>query len=399
MPEYKYVKINDRYYCLQQNPVVLAWMLFLKKSSLDLVFRAYPRKISNKIFVWGQRKRRAFRRNLSVYIDLIRYKYIRKISKSAITLPIYGQVCKKAHRGYKIFDFRRGVVTKVFDRDIAKNSILEEIEKLKMVSRIDFAPSLKRWNIEEQWYEEDYIEGYLDVDHSYIPADDSVTVAEKFRYIINPCLENLILFQPPMTVNLTEYVNDIIKNFEGSRLFRQDLGKIDNKEIREIRKFFSSTIEQLNVGQNCPIYLVFTHGDFCSANILNTKHNIKILDWENATYRSALFDFYSYFFYRPYRRKISVDELVPEINETLPFLISKMSLKAPDISKSLVSLEKVYRLLYYIEAVCLDVKREMTDTNLDIMESIRISIDVFKNYEEVLSRKNRGAQKYVCSMS
>jgi hypothetical protein len=196
-----------------------------------------------------------------------------------------------------------------------------------------------------------------------------------------------------------KYVNDITEFLEGSRLFGQGFREIDVEDINNIKTFFSSAIEQLNAERNCTMYLVFTHGDFCSANILNTRNNIKILDWENATYRSALFDFYSYFFYRPYRGKISVGMLVPEINEALPFLISKLSLKAPDISKSLVSLEKVYRLLYYIEAVCLDVKREMTDTNLDIMESIRIYIDVFKNYEEVLSRKNRGAQKYVCSMS
>src|SRR4030042_4036634 len=134
MPEYKYVKLNDLYFCLQQNPVVLAWILFLKKSSLDLVFGAYPCKITKKIFVWVKRKRLAFRRNLSVYIALIRYKYLKEIAKSALTLPIYGQVCKTGHQGYKIFDFRKGVVAKVFERDIDKNIILNEIDKLKIVS-------------------------------------------------------------------------------------------------------------------------------------------------------------------------------------------------------------------------------------------------------------------------
>lgn len=387
MAEYRYVKINDRYYCLQQNPVVLAWIVFLKKSSLDLVYRPFPRKILHKILFLLQHKWRSFKHNCLIYLAFIRYKYLQKISKSAITLPMYGQICKAAHQGHKIFDFRRKVVAKVFDHAVDKGSFLKEIERLEIVSEMDFAPSLRRWNIEEQWYEEDYIEGYLDVDHLYKPADDSPTAIKKFRQMIAPYIEKLILFQPPMTVNLNEYINDITKKLEGCRLFRQELEKIHNKKIQEIKNFFSSTIEQLNVGPNYPVYLVFTHGDFCSANILNTKNNIKILDWENATYRSALFDFYSYFFYRPYRGKISVSMLVPEINEALPFLISKLSLKAPDISKSLLSLEKVYRLLYYIEAVCLDVKREMTDTNLDIMESIRIYIDVFKNYEEVLAQK------------
>jgi hypothetical protein len=53
------------------------------------------------------------------------------------------------HQGYKIFDFRKGIVAKVFDRDVNKNSVLKEIERLKIVSQIDFAPSLRRWDIEE----------------------------------------------------------------------------------------------------------------------------------------------------------------------------------------------------------------------------------------------------------
>ena len=367
MPEYKYVIINDRYYCLQQNPVVLAWILFLKKSTLDLVYRPYPHKIVHKIPFLLQRKWRAFRHNFFVYLALIRYKYFQNKTKSALTLPIYGQICKAAHRGYKIFDFRRRVVIKVFDRNVDKNTVLKEIDRLKIVSSMDFAPSLRRWNIEELWYEEDYIEGYLDVDHSYKPADDSVTVGEKFRHIITPCIETLILLQAPVTVHLTEYVHDITEKLEGYRLFRQESEIIDNKGIREIKHFLSSTIEQLNTGRNCPVSLVFTHGDFCSANILNTKNNIKILDWEHATYRSALFDFYSYFFYRPYRNRISVHDLVLEINKALPFFISKLSLKSREISESISSQGNIYRLLYYIERVCMLLERAMTDTNLDVL--------------------------------
>jgi len=387
MPEYKYVKINDRYYCLQQNPVILAWILFLKKSTLDLVYRPYPRKIAHKILFLLQRKWRAFRHNFFVYLALIRYKYFQKISKSALTLPVYGQICKAAHQGYKIFDFSRNVVIKVFDRNVDKNSVLKEIDRLKIVSQMDFAPSLRRWNIEELWYEEDYIKGHLDVDHSYKPADDSVTVANKFHHIITPCIEKLISLQSPVTVNVTEYTNDLTEMFEGSRLFRQEFGENYKEEILEIKKFFHSTTEQLNAGRNYPVYLVFTHGDFCSANILNTKDSIKILDWEHAAYRSALFDFYSYFFYRPYRNRISVHDLVLEINKALPSFISNLSLKSPEIAESITSLGEVYRLLYYLERIYMLVERAMTDTNLDEMESIRIYIDVFKKYEELLEQE------------
>jgi hypothetical protein len=387
MPKYQYVEINDRYYCLQQNPVVLAWILFLKKSTLDLVYRPYPRKIAQKIPFLLQCKWRTFKHNFSVYLALMRYKYFRKIPKSALTLPIYGEICKAAHQGYKIFNFRRRVVVKVFDRNVDKNSVLKEIDSLKIVSQMDFAPSLRRWDIDEQWYEEDYIEGYLDVDHTYKPADDSVSAVDKFRNLITPCIETLILLQAPVTVNLTEYVRDITEKLEGSRLFRQEFEKHDKNVIREIKMFFRSIIEKLNAAQNNPVYLVFTHGDFCSANIINTKDNIKILDWEHATYRSALFDFYSYFFYRPYRNRISVHDLVLEINKALPFFISQLSLKSREISESISSLGNIYRLLYYIERICMLLERAMTDTNLDVLGKLTIYIDVFKKYEEVLAQE------------
>ena len=38
------------------------------------------------------------------------------------------------------------------------------------------------------------------------------------------------------------------------------------------------------------------------------------------------------------------------------------------------------------------VEREMTDTNLNIMETITKYIDVFSSYEEILVREYRGAQ-------
>ena len=48
--------------------------------------------------------------------------------------------------------------------------------------------------------------------------------------------------------------------------------------------------------ENRPVFLVLTHGDFCPANMVNTPHGIKIIDWEGVGNRSVLFDVYSYFF-------------------------------------------------------------------------------------------------------
>ncbi len=142
-------------------------------------------------------------------------------------------------------------------------------------------------------------------------------------------------------------------------------------------------VGRLRIEGNCQVYIVFTHGDFCPANMLSTRKGIRIIDWEGSTYRSSLFDFYSYFFYRPVARKIPVNTIVSEINEALPFFISSLAKRAPDISNSLLSLEKTYRRLYYIERICMLVERETTDSNLDVMDYILRYIEVFNQYEEI----------------
>ena len=327
------------------------------------------------IYWWYRYNSNAFRTNFRILIGFIYYKLQLRNIEPDLELPFYGQLCMFVNRGYKIFDIRRGIVIKIFNLDIDSATIMNEIERMKNVSQIDFAPSIRRWNIEERWYEEDYISGSLE---SGKPPDSKNLLKIFYKYIV-PCNITLILYRKPMTRNSVDYVNEIIEILDASRLSRQGL---DSKNIRKISNFTHSIVEHLQGYENCPCYLVFTHGDFCPENMLNTKHGLRIFDWESSEYRSALFDFYSYFFYRPVQHNLPVDKLVSEINEALPFFISKLDLKVPDIAKSLLSFEKVYRWLYYIERVSMLVKREKTDKNLDIMKYILRYIDVFNCYEE-----------------
>ena len=117
--------------------------------------------------------------------------------------------------------------------------------------------------------------------------------------------------------------------------------------------------------------------------MLNTRQGIKIIDWEGAGCRSALFDFYSYFFYRPVCRNVPVETVALEIKEALPKFLSRLAEQDPDISNSLMHLEDSYRWIYYIEQICQEVEREMTDTNLDILDFILRYINAFILFEEI----------------
>lgn len=380
MPKYQYAKSDGLYYCLRQNPIVLAWVLFFTGRSLDTVFNPYRPIIRHK-FLRRYRNRYQFYKTRSrKLIALLLYKYRLQRPESSILLPVYGHVCKPAHRGYKIFDFRRKRVIKIFDDNVDRHNVESEIDKLHSILQISFAPSIRRWNIEECWYEEDYISGFPDVDRSYKPLLDSFAIKERFRKDIALCIETIMLFQKPRKKKLCTYTDEISKTLKASRLYDQES---KSTETYKIKSFVDSTLEKLNAVPDCFVYLLFTHGDFCSANILNTHDKIRVIDWEHATYRSGLFDFYSYFFYRPYRDKISTAEMDSEINEAFSFLLSKLTVKAPDIADSLISFERVYRWLYYIERISMLVEREQTDTNLNIMERMVTYYSVFNQYEQI----------------
>ncbi len=383
--KFEYIKLEKnggRYFCLQQKLPVLAWMLFFKKDTLLPICRSESKRLSLRLLIGSFRgKYRLLRKNLIFLIIFARYKYQLRRIDSVLHLPFYGQICVPVHKGYKIFDIRRGVVVKVFDSDVATSAINKEIEQLKKISKIDFAPSLKSWNIEERWFEESFYSGSLDSSHNPM---DSETVLTKFCQKLVPYIHTLMLFQPPRSIKALEHVEKTLEILEVSRSSRKE-PKFE--EFKKIENFLESIVDRLRTEGNCSVFLTMTHGDFCPANMLNTRCGMKVIDWEGVEDRSVLFDLYSYFFYRPVSRKVPVAIVASEINDALPFFLSSVSKKAPEIFDSLSKLGRVYRLVYYVEHISKEVEREMTDKNLNMMESILGYIDVFNSYEDILEVK------------
>jgi len=384
---YQYVKIpgeGNRYFCIQQNPFVLAWLLFFKKNTL------LPMTIGDGAGKWSLNYIKSeichyysfSRTNINKLIRFMKYKFHLQSLDPLVELPCYGQICVLVNKGHKIFDLRRRVAIKVYRDDIDMPDITHEMERLQKGSLFDFGPSIRRKNIRERWYEEDYIDGVRD--YSAKPRNSS-DLLKKFHEEIVPCLERLILHQSPVTKNTGDYVDEIKSIMASGNLMREGL---DTHKIEKITAFIDSITEQLHSAGNVPVYLVLTHGDFCPANMLNTRHGLRVIDWESATLRSALFDFYSYFFYRSVHQKLPVGQLSSEIEVALPYLTGKLNTTAPDISRSLKSFEKVYRWLYYIERVHMLIERERYDTKHNIIDVILRFIEVFNTYEGISSDHN-----------
>ncbi len=383
--KYRYIKISGepkRYFCIQQSLFTLIWLLFLKKNTLaHAAFGSGVRKWSLSNLQCGIWNKYCFvRLNLSKVKSFLLYKYHLRKMEMFIEFPFYGQTCVLVNKGNKIFDFRRGIAIKIYRNNIDIASIRVELERLKIGNLFGFAPSIKRWNINERWYEEDYICGSLD--YSRKPWDSSA-MQIKFDQDIIPCLESLVLHRTPIQKILAEYLRELEDSLVGANLRREVLAVNKSEKILD---FVKSMVKRVQSEGELPIFQVLTHGDFCPANILNTMHGVKILDWESAENRSVLFDFYSYFFFRAAHQGLPVHELALEIGQALPAFISRLFLKMPALCKNIRLFEKTYRHLYYIERVCMLVDRERTDTKLDIMKIMIGYIDVFNQYEEIMLR-------------
>ena len=129
--KFKYIKMRSSgwgFFCVQQPPLVFAWLLYCKQAALASILSPW---VKNPVPCWSlgscRDRCRLFLSNLKTFIVFLRCRCDLKVMDSAVELPLYGQLCIPVHKGYKIFDFRRGIVAKVFDSDVNVSSIFLEI--------------------------------------------------------------------------------------------------------------------------------------------------------------------------------------------------------------------------------------------------------------------------------
>lgn len=356
--QYHYIKIGRAYYCLQQNPVFLAWLLYFRNESLRL-----------RSLKLGRREA------IRVVRTLVRHQLYLRSGEPVVELPVYGNLCLPVHRGYRVFDFRRQTVIRTFAPKADTAVIEREIGAVRDASPLDFAPTIRRWNVQERWYEEDFAIGYR---ARLIPESDPGAVMRIYRRDVSPCIERMILLQDPLSVSVSKYVDDIVAELKDGRLSRPEL---DARKANTTRDFVDSVVKQLRFEDDVRVDLVFSHGDFSLRNILTTKEGIMVIDWESAGRRSVLFDLYNYFFTESYYKRITTD-LTLEISEAVSSLQSRLALQAPDIAGTLLPLARTYCRLYYIERVLMLLERELDNKLLNV---ILRSIEVFNRYEAVMA--------------
>lgn len=379
---FSYVPIPSgtrRHFCLQQNILRLAWVIFHKETS----FAPHDRSDScpSVLMNIGRRIRRfagLLRSNVKILREFWRLKRRGLKENRLVELPCFGQLCLPVHQGFKVFDFFKKVVTKVFDQDVPHAIVRHEINVLKDVSDLGFATSIRRWNVDERWYEEEYMPGVLD--SSYIPLDTKTLIDQFSRKQVH-LLTGLIRCRPQKWQQVREYVLEIKDLLPLGDW--PDVGK-EAQNVQSITSFLDATIMQLQPEGDRIMVLAFSHGDFVPANMLTAKDGVKLIDWEGAGYRSALYDFYSYFFYRSVSRDIPVRILLNEVQRALPLFLSELVQTKWDVARSVSDMASVYRRTFYVEMIVRLVNRALSDRNLPIFHYLNRYLRIFMCYEEML---------------
>ena len=320
MRKYRYINIDRKFYCQQQSLVKLTGLLlFGRKSCPDFV----NWKLLLRLFLNRMRIRRY---------------------PAELELSVFGSWCLRVRCGYKVMDPYTGVATKLFNDDVDDAQIRKEIEQHRYIGQYDFAPSIKSWNAEERWYQEDYLSGKSSY---YFSPESSREFMRIYYEDVAPCLVELMDFGEH---NRTT-IKDRIKAMDPE--IRKEFSVLDdeNPEIADsIREFYNYVTRELYAHGDEEIYLVFVHGDFHLFNMFKTASGLKLIDWEGVGEQSLMYDFYNYFFSHLWVRR-GRGSLVNEVTDAVRDIAERLQETNAELALSLSDKSNLYRMLYYFERI------------------------------------------------
>jgi len=349
--EYSYTRVANNYFCLHCNLVSLAWILLVKSESLHL-----------KALGIHRRQVPAILKSI-----ILRRMHLRQDSADTLTLPAFGHLCMRVHRGYKVFDFRRMTVTKLFDDDFDATAAAREIGAVRDAAVLDFAPSLLDVGRQDRWYTETFFPG------TRSPKTAQSDPVSLFEQVIADYLAQMIRSKSVRTTGLAEYFHEAHESLTRQLTSLQ----LDAGISARILEFTRRIVECLENTDDTDIYLAFTHGDFSFVNFQDNNGRIAVIDWESAQLRSALHDLYNYYFTELYYGRTRSD-LLTEIDSSVLSLSQRLAADNPALSRNVAKLGNVYRWLYYLERLHMLLEREISEGQLKV---ICHSADTFVRHE------------------
>jgi hypothetical protein len=289
-----------------------------------------------------------------------------------VDLPVSGQLALRVHRGYKVFDFTRSEVTKVFDPDASRQSVDQEVDASIQASSVPAAPRHLEVGPKRSWYTEEYVCGT----HATQMVSGQNSQFIKYYSEVEKCQLDLLAAKSPMQVETLAYLERLATNsFRPAWIDAGvDGGKVEriSDYIKHLRDWLIEHAEQQE------LQLVLSHGDFSLVNAISTDAGLRFIDWEGLGPGSLLSDVYNFVFVERYYRRSSTDfaaEASDFVNKYCDSLISRF----PELTSAVSQKSSFARRLYYLERLKLMLEREVSRNLCDV---ICKSIEMFEEFDK-----------------
>lgn len=347
---YEYFRAGRRYFCTRQSPPALFWLLYIRSLWLEI----------------GSLRLDSVTKRTAVRMSLL----LKRRSFPLLRLPFFGQIGLPVHGGYKLFDFDRRRVIKVFNSDVDPEAVAAEIESIRAASHLSFVPAVFDASVDGRYYEEEMVFGK----RAYLVSNAAY---EKYRDAVEACLAEMIEAGALQARKLPEYVNESLGLLERPGFVSYE--RLDPNACRRVRGFIERQVGALRAEGDIGLDLVFSHGDFSRQNVLLTKRGIAVVDWEDSGYRSPLCDLHNCYLADLYYDRIDEKACAEAIDRVAAQLAGRRA----SGERAFFRPGPLTRTLYYFERILSLSSRELDERRMKVILS---SIDLFERFEQALQQ-------------
>jgi len=286
-------------------------------------------------------------------------------------LPVLGHVAMQVHRGYKIFNFARSEVTKVFDQSVSTQDAEKEVAACKTASAVSAAPQYLWSDVDTAWFSEEYICGTHATEMVSLRSSDYRT----FYPDIEKCLIELAHCQAPVKVAVSVHVDRLADEVYRNRWLEAGTSLEDVDRITTyMGKLRTWLIENAT---SDPLQLILTHGDFSLVNAISTEDGLRFIDWEGIGTGGLFSDLFNFMFAEQYYGRAS-SRFTAEVEFFYEKFRDAILIRCPELIDA-ASLPPIFaRRLYYLERIRLLLDR---DVSTNLLGVVCKSISMFKGFD------------------
>jgi len=292
-------------------------------------------------------------------------------SAQQMLLPTFGHVAMQVHRGFKVFDFNKLEVTKVFDQGTPSEIATKELAASKQASEVGAAPRFIAEDPGLAWYREEYLCGVHATDAEFRAGTDILD----FYPDVERCLLDLVSCKAAIHVKAVSHINQHADTSFRDRWL--DAG-LDSKSVDEIAAYVERLQEWL-LGQSKPdqLQVVLTHGDFSLVNAISTSAGLRFVDWEGVAPGGLYSDVFHFLFVEKYYERATAN-FAKDLSVFIENYRTSIQSRFPELRKAAEIDLTFARRQYYLERLSLLLDRDVSSNLCNVVSN---SIAMFRDFD------------------